>query len=43
MNEYPSVVVVGLCQTLHEKYVTKINRLENKISGGTCNRMSSKC
>ena len=25
MNEYPSVVVVGLCQTLHEKCVTKIN------------------
>ena len=35
MNEYPGVIVVGLFQTLHEKYGTKTNRLENKISGHT--------
>ena len=35
MNEYPSVIVVGLCRNLHKKYCTKINRLENKVSGRT--------
>ena len=31
MDEYPSVIVVGFCRPLHEKYCTKINRLENKL------------
>ena len=35
MNESPSVFVVGLCKTLHEKYCIKTNRLENKINERT--------
>ena len=37
----PSVILVGLCRTLHEKYCTNKYRLENKISG--CTRKGKRC